>query len=78
MSIQDELKYYLDLGCVDYSNRLGFATVPQNYRLLLNADLSHFFYIKTGDFESIEHWNKWVVYRWIIDDYNNEKRLVNG
>ncbi|PHR58759.1 MAG: hypothetical protein COA47_10155 [Robiginitomaculum sp.] len=64
-----QLKWYLDVGCLDYSERLGFVSVPGNYALLLNSDYSHFFYIKAGvEDESCVHWDKWAVYRWIKQD----------
>jgi len=67
-SFEDQLKSYLDCGCIDYSKRLGIVKIPEGYALLLNSDQSHFFYIKHGDFESCIHWDKWAVYRWIKKD----------
>lgn len=67
-SFEDQLKSYIDSGCIDYSKRLGIAAIPENYALLLNSDHSHFFFIKYGDYESCIHWNKWAVYRWIKTD----------
>lgn len=67
-SFEDQVKSYTDDGCIDYSNRLGIVQIPEGYALLLNSDHSHFFFIKHGDYESCEHWNKWAVYRWIKAD----------
>lgn len=72
MSFDEELKWYIENGCVDYSHRLGIVKIPNGYALLLNSDHSHFFYIKKGDFESCIHWDKWAVYRWIKNDKNKQ------
>lgn len=64
----DEIKFYLDQGCIDYSARLGIVSIPDGYALLLNSDHSHFFYIKPEGYESCIHWDKWAVYRWIKND----------
>lgn len=64
-----QIKWYLDMGCIDYSKRLGFVSIPDGYALLLNSDHSHFFYIKDNvEDESCIHWDKWAVYRWIKTD----------
>lgn len=68
MEFEAELKDYLECGCIDYSKRLGIVTIPEGYALLLNSDYSHFFYIKSGGFESCIHWNKWAIYQWIKAD----------
>ncbi len=75
MGFKKQLQYYLDSGCVDYSNRLGIVTTPEGYALLLNSDHSHFFYIKNGvEDESPIHWNRWAVYNWIKKDSEGECR----
>lgn len=63
------LKHNLDLGCADYSARLGFAKMPAGYALLLNPDETHFFWLCLSDGrESSIDWNRWRVRRKAIAD----------
>lgn len=72
MTFRDELQWYVENGCIDYSKRLGNVKLPEGYALLLNSDHSHFFYIKADNYESCIHWSKWTVYRWIKEDNSTE------
>lgn len=57
-------EFAIELGCVDYTNRLGAVKMPTGYALLLNADHTHFFWMRTADgAESSIDWNKWRIRR---------------
>lgn len=73
MGIKEEVQILVDLGCEDYSKRLGFASVPEGYALMLNADRSHFFYVRHDGKESCIHWNQWAVLKWIKQDAKNQQ-----
>lgn len=73
MGIEEEIKSLEGLGCINYNDRLGFHSVPNGYALMLNADYSHFFYVRFDGKESCIHWNRWAVLRWIKQDANHKK-----
>lgn len=57
----------------DYTNRLGFASMPPGYRLL-GLDSGHFIWERASDMEqSAIHWDKWIVRRWAWEDYQARK-----
>lgn len=63
------LAHNLQIGCIDYTDRLGFAKMPDGYRLLLNPDETHFFWLCESDGrESSIDWNRWRVRRKAIAD----------
>lgn len=50
---------------IDYTDRLGFAKMPEGYKLYFISESGHFFWYKEStQEESCLHWNKWVVYKW--------------
>ena len=58
----------------DYTNRLGFKKMPPGY-LLIGLDSGHFLFERESDEEeSAIHWNRWAVWRWAWQDYNNQQR----
>lgn len=42
---------------------LGFVGMPHGYALMLNADRSHFYWLRHDGIESCIHWDMWAVYR---------------
>jgi hypothetical protein len=67
--VSTHLVYNLDLGCTDYTHRLGIAKMPAGYALLLNPDETHFFWLCLSDGrESSIDWNKWRVRRGAVAD----------
>jgi len=61
--LQSEVADCLKYGCQDWSGRLGIATMPEGYALILNPDGSHFFWLRHDGAESPIHWDKWAIYR---------------
>lgn len=61
---KNNYEYYLDDGCEDYSDSLGFIKMPKGYYLLLNSDRTHFFGINEDNAESSICCDKWKVYHW--------------
>jgi hypothetical protein len=59
-----QVKDHVRLGCVDKSHSLGIRKMPEGYALMLNADYSHYYWLRHDGGESVIHWNKWEVYRW--------------
>lgn len=58
----------------DYTNRLGFKNMPPGY-LLIGLDSGHFLFERESDEEeSAIHWNRWAVWRWAWQDYNDQQR----
>jgi hypothetical protein len=65
-----DYEFYLEQGCRDVSGSLGIQAMPEGYRLMLNADESHFFWFRLDDSrESSIHWSKWAVYRGAKHDH---------
>lgn len=62
-SLSKHVADYVRLGCVDKSKSLGICQMPAGYALMLDADYSHFFWLRNDGQESVIHWNKWAVYR---------------
>lgn len=58
----------------DYTNRLGIKKMPPGY-LLIGLDSVHFLFERESDEEeSAIHWNRWAVWRWAWQDYNDQQR----
>lgn len=55
---------YENMGCTDYTNRLGIQHMPEGYALLLDPDGAYFSWVHlASDTESCIHWNKWAVWK---------------
>jgi hypothetical protein len=68
-NMHPDVAFELELGCVDYTDRLGIAKMPAGYRLYLNPDYTHFFWIRESDgAQSSINWDKWAVRREAIAD----------
>ena len=52
----------------DVSNSLGIQKMPEGYKLMLNADESHFYWERQDGAESCVDWNKWRVWRGAMKD----------
>jgi predicted DNA-binding WGR domain protein len=48
---------------MDVSNSLGIRQMPTGYALMINNDMTHFYWLKTDGTESCISWDKWAVYR---------------
>ena len=59
-------------GCIDHTERLGFAKMPTGYEIW-QCDSGHFFWHKEStDEDSAIHWNKWQIYHWAIEHSKEE------
>lgn len=57
------------MEAIDYTNRLGFAKMPEDYKLLW-LDSGHFMWIHENSHrESCINWNRWVVYKSAWQDF---------
>lgn len=63
---------HVDGGSVDMSNGLGIKRMPVGYALMLNADYSHYYWLRYDGKESAISWDRWAVYRWAKQDYEQE------
>jgi hypothetical protein len=59
--LQKHIRALEDLGCIHMERSLGFAKMPEGYALMLNADRTHYFWLRHDGGESDVHWNKWAV-----------------
>ena len=48
--------------------KLGFVNMPTGYALMLNADCTHYFYLRYNGGEGAIHWDRWAIYRWAKED----------
>ena len=58
-----EVACHIELGCSNMSASLGIQKMPQGYALMLNADQTHFYWLRHDGIESQICWDKWAVYR---------------
>lgn len=47
----------------DVSSSLGIQTMPEGYKLILNNDRTHYYWLRDDGVESVIDWDKWRVYR---------------
>jgi len=66
--LSPHVKSHVSGGCVDKSNSLGIRRMPDGYALMLNADYSHYYWLRHDGEESVIHWDKWAVYKWAKND----------
>jgi hypothetical protein len=59
--VEDLATKYVLMGC--FIALTGRAKVPEGYAILLNADRSHYFWIRHDGAEGPIHWDKWAVLR---------------
>lgn len=46
-------------GCQRACRSLGFVKMPEGYALMLNTDISHFYWLRHDGVEGVIFWNKW-------------------
>lgn len=57
----------------DYTNRLGFLSMPPGYKLL-GLDSGHFLWERESDkMDSVIHWDKWAIRRGAWADYHDQQ-----
>ena len=71
--LSHHVKSHVVGGCVDKSNSLGIRQMPAGYALMLNADYSHYYWLRHDGEESVIHWDKWAVYKWAKHDSEKER-----
>ncbi len=67
------VSYHIKSGSRDYSKSLGIRKMPEGYALMLNADESHFYWLRYDGVESNICWDKWSVYRGAKKDKEGEQ-----
>ena len=55
---------YEKMGCRRIEIGLCNVKMPQGYALMLNADGTHYFWLRQDGVESTIHWNRFVIHRW--------------
>lgn len=63
-----QIKEHEKDGCQRACRSLGFAKMPAGYALMLNTDISHFYWLRHDGVESVISWNKWQVRKWAKQD----------
>lgn len=64
------VREHVDSGCHRMDHALGIQKMPEGYALMLNADESHFYWLRYDGMESCICWDKWAVYRGAKADKN--------
>ena len=54
---------HVDCGCREISGSLGIQKMPSGYALMLNADESYFYWLRSDGASSRIFSDKWTVYR---------------
>ncbi len=57
----------------DVSGCLGFQQMPHGYKLMLNRDRTHYYWLCYDGRESSICWDKWAVYRGAREDAASPK-----
>jgi hypothetical protein len=60
-TIEDLVAQYVLCGA--FVALTGRARIPEGYAILLNADRSHYFWIRADGAEGPIHWDKWAAVR---------------
>ncbi|MDA3834355.1 MAG: hypothetical protein PF495_13300, partial [Spirochaetales bacterium] len=55
--LAEAVKEHTDGGCYDASKSLGIQTMPPGYALMLNADHTHFYWLRFDGMESVISWD---------------------
>ena len=53
----------VSLGCYHNPRALGAVAMPEGYALMLNADRSHYYWLRHDAVEGSIDWNRWRVRR---------------
>ena len=62
-ALDAEVQDHVSIGCHCMDDILGIQKMPDGYALMLNADETHFYWLRYDGVESAIHWDKWAVYR---------------
>jgi len=65
-------------GSVRMDRSLGFQKMPAGYALMLNADHTHFYWLRYDGQEGYIDWNKWRVRKGAIIHSANEQMSNNA
>lgn len=76
-NLDRHVKYYVSSGCFLVSDSLGFQSMPSGYALILNQDMTHYFWLRSDGTVSADGWDKWAAYRGAKLDAIKEKALAN-
>jgi hypothetical protein len=71
--LSPHVEHHVACGAVDKSNSLGILRMPDGYALMLNADYTHYYWLRYDSEESVIYWNKWDVYRLAMYDSDKER-----
>jgi hypothetical protein len=55
---------YEKMGCKRKELGLCNVRMPKGYALMINADRSHYFWLREDGVESVIHWNRFAIYKW--------------
>ena len=54
---------HVSVGCRHVDHWLGIQRMPVGYALMLDADGMYFFWVCQDGITSVQHWNKWAIWR---------------
>ena len=63
ISLADHVRDYEQLGCERRDKSLGIKSMPDGYALMLDTDRMYYFWVDGKGKTSVEHWDKWAVWR---------------
>lgn len=69
----------LEVYKIERSDRsLGIQKMPEGYALILNEDMTHYYWMNAQGQESVIHWDKWAVRRMAINHAKEIQSNVKG
>ncbi len=62
-SLAEVIEDHESVGATCADGMLGIKVMPSGYSLMLNADQTHFYWVRYDGLESCICWDKWACYR---------------
>ena len=66
---------HVNCGATNMNHALGARSMPEGYALMLNADQSHYYWLRHDGTESCISWDRWAAYRGAKADHQLEKDI---
>ena len=76
MGLIHSIADYEAMGCRRVDRSLGIQKMPEGYALMIDADEIYFFWLDKDGNTSVEHWNKWAVWKSAIR--YSQKQVINA
>lgn len=66
---------HVNCGAINMNHALGSRSMPEGYALMLNADQTHYYWLRHDGAESTICWDRWAAYRGAKQDHRYEQDI---